>query len=67
MKSEKEFLALLKAGLWGSEPDVSMFGKDTDWDMVYQLTKEQTVVGIVTDGAKTPRSKSFTGGVTIQF
>jgi hypothetical protein len=50
MKSEKEFLALLKAGLWGSEPDVSVFGKDTDWDMVYQLTKEQTVVGVVTDG-----------------
>ena len=24
-------------------------------------------LGIVTDGAKTPRSKSFTGGVTIQF
>ena len=24
-------------------------------------------MGIVTDGAKTPRSKSFTGGVTIQF
>lgn len=50
MKSEKEFLALLKAGLWGSEPDVSVFEKDTDWDMVYQLTKEQTVVGVVTDG-----------------
>jgi len=24
-------------------------------------------MGIVTDGAKTPRAKSFTGGVTIQF
>ena len=24
-------------------------------------------MGIVTDGAKTPRSKSFTGGITIQF
>ena len=23
--------------------------------------------GIVTDGAKTPRAKSFTGGVTVQF
>jgi hypothetical protein len=24
-------------------------------------------MGIVTDNAQTPRSKSFTGGVTIQF
>ena len=41
MKNKRVFLELLKAGLWGSEPDVSVFEKDTDWDMVYQLTKER--------------------------
>lgn len=50
MKSKKAFLALLRAGLWGSEPEQLVFTEDTDWDEVYQLTKEQTVVGIVTDG-----------------
>ncbi len=43
-------MALLRAGLWGSEPEQLVFTEDTDWDEVYQLTKEQTVVGIVTDG-----------------
>ena len=50
MKSEREFLELLKAGLWGSQPDLTVFGKDTDWTTVYQLAKEQTVIGVITDG-----------------
>ena len=50
MKSEREFLELLKAGLWGSTLDLSVFGKDTDWTVVYQLAKEQTVIGVITDG-----------------
>lgn len=50
MKGEREFLELLKAGLWGSQLDLSVFGKDTDWDVVYQLAKEQTVIGVITDG-----------------
>ena len=50
MKGEKEFLELLKAGLWGSQPDLTVFGKDTDWTAVYQLAKEQTVIGVITDG-----------------
>ena len=50
MKNKKAFLELLKAGLWGTQPEESVFTENTDWDVVYQLTKEQTVVGIVTDG-----------------
>ena len=50
MKGEKEFLELLKAGLWGSPLDLTVFSKDTDWEAVYQLAKEQTVIGVITDG-----------------
>ncbi len=44
------FLDLLRAGLWGASPDLSLYDKDTDWKKVMALAEEQTMVGIVADG-----------------
>ena len=46
--SEKAFLELLKAGLWGTEVrEESFLNKDIDWERVVELARQQTVVGIV--------------------
>lgn len=47
---QQQFFALLRAGLWGTTPDVSLFGKDTDWGQLYQVAKRQSVTGVVFDG-----------------
>lgn len=50
-QSEKQFFALLTSGLWNEVPDVSLFdGFPVDWEALYKLSFEQTVVGHVTDG-----------------
>lgn len=50
---EKQLLALLKAGLWKSSVDSSLFEKEVNWKEIIKLAKEQTVVGIVYDGMLT--------------
>ena len=44
------FLELVKAGLWGNgNPDIRIDGT-TDWQEVYQLATEQSVLGLVLEG-----------------
>lgn len=44
------FLELVKAGLWGNEnPDTRIDGT-TDWQEVYRLATEQSVLGLILDG-----------------
>lgn len=44
------FLELLKAGLWGNgNPDIRIDGT-TDWQEVYRLATEQSVLGLVLQG-----------------
>ena len=44
------FLELVKAGLWGNgNPDIQIDGT-TDWQEVYRLASEQSVLGLVLDG-----------------
>lgn len=43
------FIALVKAGLWEREVQLSSFGK-IDWIDIYRLSKEQSVVGLVLAG-----------------
>ena len=50
MRSERCFLELLKAGLWGTSPDLSLFDGKTDWERILRIAEEQTVVGVVADG-----------------
>ena len=44
------FFSLLRSGLWNEVPDSSLFAGDTDWEGLYRLSYEQTVVPLVTDG-----------------
>ena len=43
------FLALVKAGLWEKEVQLSPFGK-IDWNDIYRLSEEQSVMGLVLAG-----------------
>ena len=44
------FFALLRAGLWGDvNPDVQIDGP-SDWQEVYRLANEQSVLGLVLAG-----------------
>ena len=55
-KSQFIFLELLRAGLWDTELDLSLFKGDVDWKAVADIAKKQTVTGIVMDGiAKLPQ------------
>ena len=47
----KSFFALLRSGLWNSEPDCDCFPLTPEvWKQVYMLAYKQTVEGIVYDG-----------------
>ncbi len=49
---ENRFLALLVAGIWKGEVDVTPFqdGISTDWEAIYACACKQAVVGLVFDG-----------------
>lgn len=49
----KEFYTLLRAGLWGTSADPTLFGANTDWAEFYRMAKKQTVTGILLDGIQT--------------
>lgn len=68
IRGEKEFLELLKAGLWNAPLDLSLFSPNTDWERIQQLAKEQTVMGIITDGLSgVPREKQGARPVMMRF
>ena len=45
----KAFLALVEAGLWEKDVRLSQL-KDIDYNEIYRLAEEQTVVGLVASG-----------------
>lgn len=47
--TQTDFLELVKAGLWGHDPDVWIDGT-TDWQGVYRLAIEQTALGLIIAG-----------------
>lgn len=47
--NQKVFLALLRAGLWESEVKLSPY-KELDYNQIYLLAQEQSVVGLVAAG-----------------
>ena len=49
-KNIESFLALLRAGLWSAEGQNLRIDESTDWQKVYQLAGEQSVVGLITEG-----------------
>jgi hypothetical protein len=48
--TDRQFFALLRSGLWNEVPERGPFAVGTDWEALYQLAFEQTVVPLVTDG-----------------
>lgn len=49
-QTEDQFFALLRSGLWNEVPDRIPFAGCTDWEALYRLSLDQTVVPLVTDG-----------------
>lgn len=51
-QAQSLFFTLLRSGLWGTVPDVSSFRPSAeDWKDVLRIAKEQTVIGLVAEGA----------------
>ena len=48
--TDRQFLSLLSAGIWNQVPAESLFASGADWEEIYRIAYEQTVVGHVTDG-----------------
>ena len=55
---DQQFFSLLRTGLWGTEPEVSLFAGETDWETVFLMAKEQTVVPTVADGVESLLSRT---------
>ncbi len=49
-QTEDQFFALLRSGLWNEVPDRVPFAGGTDWEALYRLSAQQTVVPLVTEG-----------------
>jgi len=46
----KAFINLLQCGLWGRKADCSLFTKDTNWETILEMAKQQAVIAITFDG-----------------
>lgn len=65
---QEAFLALLKAGLWETSPELSAFTPPIDWEEILRLTEEQTVTGVITDGiASLPKEFHGARPLMMQF
>lgn len=51
-KIREQFLALLRAGLWGTKPDEALFGPETDWAGLLAAAKKQSVPAVALDGVQ---------------
>lgn len=52
-RSELQFFALLRAGLWDNPADKDLFTSSVDWDRVLSIASKQTVIGVIFDGIST--------------
>ena len=49
-QTDSQFFALLRSGLWNVVPERAPFAGGVDWEALYELSRAQTVVPLVTDG-----------------
>lgn len=47
---QNQFFSLVRAGLWGNIPDENFFKEKINWDALYEVSKQQALLGIVLDG-----------------
>lgn len=64
--NQQAFLALVRAGLWEEEVKLSQFG-DIDYNEVYRLAEEQSVVGLVAAGVEHIVDVKVPQEVALQF
>ena len=51
VKEQEQFLELVRAGLWvGYNPRVLAHGTAVDWDEIFRIAEEQSVIGLVAAG-----------------
>ena len=51
--TRQQAFALLRAGLWNSSADATLFGGDTDWDTILTFAARQTVAALVAEAIGT--------------
>ena len=67
-KEQKQFFTLLRAGLWGTEADATLFDATTDWMALYNLAKKQSSIGLIYEGILTlPTELRPSRGVFLQW
>lgn len=50
-RNRERFFSLLRAGMWGTQPDVSLLeGGDTDWQCIYEWARHHAVLAWIYDG-----------------
>src|SRR5690554_5075943 len=49
-RTEQQFFALLRSGLWNTPVDASLFSSDTEWPKILKMATMQTVNGTIFDG-----------------
>ena len=62
-KNQQAFFALVRAGLWGEGNQEIRIDGTTDWQEVYQLAQEQSVLGLVLQGIEELKAKGIELGV----
>ena len=65
-KNEQAFFALVRAGLWEEDVQLLPYG-DVDWDEVYRLAQEQSVLGLVAAGLEHVTDVKAPKMVSLQF
>ncbi|MFI3314786.1 MAG: nucleotidyltransferase family protein [Rikenellaceae bacterium] len=56
-RSKSQLLELTRAGIWNSEPNISLFEEGVDWNEVFGLARQQTLFGVVLSSVeKLPKS-----------
>lgn len=66
MNSIFPFLALAKAGLWEEKVVLATYG-DVDWQTVYRLAEEQSVVGLVAAGIEKVKDVVVPPAIALKF
>lgn len=64
--NQQAFLALLQAGLWEQDIQLSQYG-DIDYSFIYQLSVEQAVVGLVAAGLEHVTDTKPPKEIALQF
>ena len=65
-KNQQAFFALVKAGLWEQNVRLSQFGQ-IDFNEVYRLAEEQSVVGLVAAGIEQVADVKISKQVALTF